>query len=60
MCSSDLQADLRVEQQGGDDPHAVAQRVVAALPTILKEQAQPPAAPVRLQDQEGRLTQSFN
>jgi shikimate kinase len=54
------QADLRVEQHGGDDPLAVAQRVVAALPTILKERSQPPEAPVQLQDADGRLTQSFN
>jgi shikimate kinase len=54
------QADLRVEQQGGDDPRAVAERVVAALPTILRERTQPPAAPVQLQDGDGRLTQSLN
>lgn len=54
------QADLRVEQQGGDDPHAVAQRVVAALPTILKERAQPPESAVQLHDADGRLTQSLN
>lgn len=54
------QADLRVEQRGSDDPQAVAERVVAALPTILKERAQPPAAPVQLQDAEGRQTQSLN
>ena len=54
------QADLRVEQQGGDDPRAVAERVLAALPTILKERAQPPEAPVQLQDADGRLTQSLN
>lgn len=54
------QADLRVEQQPGDDPAAVARRVVAALPTILKERVQPPEAPAQLQDGDGRLTPSFN
>jgi shikimate kinase len=54
------QADLRVEQQASDDPRAVAERVLAALPTILKERAQPPEAPVQLQDAEGRPTQSLN
>jgi len=54
------QADLRVAQQEGDDPAAVAQRVVAALPTILKERSQAPQAPVQLQDADGRLTQSLN
>ncbi len=54
------QADLRVEQRGGDDPRAVAERVVAALPTILRERTQPPTAPVQLQDADGRLTQSLN
>ena len=54
------QADLRVEQQGGDDPRAVAERVLAALPTILRERSQPPTAPVQLQDGDGRLTQSLN
>lgn len=54
------QADLRVEQKGGDDPRTVAERVLGALPTILKERAQPPTAPVQLQDGDGRLTQSLN
>jgi len=54
------QADLRVEQHRGDDPQAVAQRVVEALPTILKERAQPPEAPVQLEDGDGRPTQSIN
>jgi shikimate kinase len=54
------QADLRVEQQSGDDPQTVAERVVTALPTILKEHAQPPEAPVQLQDADGQLTESFN
>jgi shikimate kinase len=54
------QADLRVEQRAGDDPRAVAERVVAALPTILKERAQPPETPVQLQDEDGRLTGSLN
>ena len=54
------QADLRVEQQAGDDPGDVARRVVAALPTILKERAQPPEAPVQLRNAEGHPTQSLN
>lgn len=54
------QADLRVEQQSGDDPQTVAERVVTALPTILKEHPQPPEAPVQLQDADGRPTESFN
>ncbi len=54
------QADLRVEQHRGDDPQAVAQRVVEALPTILKERTQPPEAPVQLEDGDGRRTQSIN
>ena len=54
------QADLRVEQLGGDAPQTVAQRVLEALPTILKDRPQAPAAPAQLQDGDGRLTQSLN
>jgi len=54
------QADLRVEQQRGDDPADVAQRVVAGLPTILRDRVQPPDAPAQLQDGDGRLSQSLN
>jgi shikimate kinase len=54
------QADLRVEQQPGDDPAAVAAQVLTALPTILRERPQPPDAPALLQDGDGQLTRSLN
>lgn len=54
------QADLRVEQREGEDPQAVAQRVLEALPTILKDRAQPPEQPVTLVDGDGLQTHSLN
>ncbi|MFM7085963.1 MAG: shikimate kinase [Cyanobium sp.] len=54
------QADLSVLQQPGDDPAAVAGRVLASLPSILRERSLPPEAPVMLQDSDGRPTQSLN
>lgn len=54
------QADLTVLQQEGEDPQTVAQRVVTALPSILRERHQPPQAPVTLVDQDGQFTQSLN
>jgi shikimate kinase len=53
------QADLHV-LQGGRQPAEVAEQVLAALPGILRERPQPPAEGVRLQDAEGRITQSLN
>ena len=54
------QADLRLEQQEGESPAAVAQRLLADLPGILRAPEAPPEAPVQLVDGEGRSTQSLN
>ena len=54
------QADLRVEQQPGDDPAAVAARVLDALPTILRDGPAPPAAPVLLEGADGQQVHSLN
>ncbi len=53
------QADLRVAQQGGT-PAAVALQVLEALPTVLRDPAQAPDGPVRLQDAEGQPSISLN
>jgi shikimate kinase len=53
------QADLHIPQ-GEHSPSAVAEQVLAALPGILRERPQPPAEGMRLQDSEGRITQSLN
>ncbi len=53
------QADLTVHQDGGP-AEAVAAQVLAALPSVLKERREPPAAPALLVDQEGSLTHSLN
>ena len=67
------QADLRIDQTrhlAGDlaagpalqslSPAEVAAAVLAQLPSILKERAQPPEQPVRLQDGDGLPTSSLN
>ncbi|MCP9892049.1 shikimate kinase [Cyanobium sp. Aljojuca 7D2] len=53
------QADLQVPQ-GGEDPAQVAQQVLAALPAILKEPAEAPEAPIRLQNGDGETTANLN
>lgn len=53
------QADLRI-RQGQEPPEQVAEQVLAALPGILRRRTQPPASAVRLEDAEGRITQSLN
>jgi shikimate kinase len=54
------QADLRITQKDGDSPESVAALILQELPTILREQARPPEAPVLLRDGDGALTQSLN
>lgn len=54
------QADLTVLQQEGEDPAAIAERLLSALPAILRERPQEPEAPVILQTSEGQLTRSLN
>jgi len=53
------QADLTVHQ-AGEPPEQVAASVLAGLPALLKERPQAPAQPVRLQTEEGTITQSLN
>jgi len=54
------QADLRICQQG-EPPEQVAQQVLEALPSILKQKAQAPAeGSVLLRNAEGAITQSLN
>ena len=53
------QADLRIEQNG-EPPEQLAQMVVEALPSILKERAIAPATPVLLSNADGDFTQSLN
>ena len=54
------QADLAVMQGEGDDPGTVAERVLEALPTILRERARAPEEAVTLLDGDGNLTRSLN
>jgi shikimate kinase len=54
------QADLTVSQRPADDPAAVAERILEALPTILRERTAPPEEPIALQDAEGQRRRSFN
>lgn len=53
------QADLRV-LQSGEPPQQVAQNVLEALPSILKQRQAPPEQPVLLQTTEGQITASLN
>lgn len=53
------QADLAILQDGGP-AEAVADQVLAALPTVLKECTEPPAAPALLTNRDGDLTTSLN
>jgi shikimate kinase len=54
------QADLRICQQG-EPPEQVAQQVLEALPSILKQKAEAPAeGSVVLRNAEGAITQSLN
>lgn len=53
------QADLTVHQ-AAEPPEQVAASVLAGLPALLKERPQAPAQPVRLQTEEGTITQSLN
>lgn len=54
------QADLRLEQADGETPREVAQRLLTALPGILRQPEAPPESPAALVDGEGRFTQSLN
>lgn len=54
------QADLTVLQQPGDSPTSVAERVLEALPSILRERTAPPVGPAQLIDAEGQRRRSFN
>jgi shikimate kinase len=53
------QADLRIKQNG-ETPEQLAQMVLEALPSILKERANAPANPVLLSNADGDVTQSLN
>jgi shikimate kinase len=53
------QADLRIEQNG-EPPEQLAQMVLKALPSILKERATAPATPALLSNDDGDFTQSLN
>ena len=53
------QADLRVEQHG-DGPAQVALQVLAGLPSILKDPAAAPQAPISLRNADGEITPSLN
>jgi len=53
------QADLHI-QQNGEPPEQVAQMVLEALPSILKERATAPTTPVLLNNADGDFTQSLN
>lgn len=55
------QADLHVIQQG-ESPEALADRVLEALPTILRggDGPKPPLEPITLVDEEGHATHNLN
>jgi len=53
------QADLTIRQEGAS-PQDVAARILASLPSILREPMVPPNAPAALVDGEGRITPSLN
>lgn len=54
------QADLTVVQQLGESPSQIAQRVLEALPSILRQRQQPPAAPAQLLGSEGEFRAGLN
>jgi shikimate kinase len=54
------QADLTVVQEAGDSPERIAQRVMEALPSLLRQRQQAPAAPAQLLDSDGLPTPSLN
>ncbi len=53
------QADLTISQHGAPPP-AVAEQVLEALPSLIKNRPAPPAQPVVLTNDEGQFTQSLN
>jgi shikimate kinase len=53
------QADLTI-QQGDEAPAEVAAKVLAALPTILRDPLTPPEHPAQLVDGEGRIRGDLN
>ncbi|MDM7938260.1 MAG: shikimate kinase [Cyanobium sp. CZS 48M] len=53
------QADLRVLQDGRP-PAAVAQQVLEAIPTVLRQREAPPQTPAQLIDENGASTASLN
>jgi shikimate kinase len=53
------QADLRIAQNG-EPPEHVAQMVLEALPSILKDRAMAPETPALLRNADGDVTQSLN
>lgn len=53
------QADLRISQSA-ETPAAVAEVVLQALPSLIKDRSAPPAGPAALRDTDGRAVQSFN
>lgn len=54
------QADLTVSQEPGESAATVAERVLAALPSILRERPRTPDGPVLLRKDDGELTQTLN
>ncbi len=53
------QADLHVMQQG-ESPEALADRVLEALPTILKDGPKPPKEPITLLHEDGHTGANLN
>lgn len=53
------QADLHL-QQDGRAPELVAQQLLEALPSILKERTQPPKGPFHVCDEAGEIGSSIN
>jgi shikimate kinase len=54
------QADLTVVQGAGESPQRIAQRVMEALPSLLRQRQQAPQAAVQLLDSDGLPTPSLN
>ncbi|MEB3332354.1 MAG: shikimate kinase [Synechococcaceae cyanobacterium] len=53
------EADLTLRQQG-EPPAAVAERILEALPAILRQPEAPPDDALQVQHQDGRTNQSIN
>ncbi|MBE9154579.1 shikimate kinase [Cyanobium sp. LEGE 06113] len=53
------QADLRISQDG-EPPEVVAQRLLEALPSVLREPLSPPEQPALLRHQDGGLSPSLD